>query len=299
MSTNKASCRNTTSPLWHLELLSDQVFSHTFRPWEFAFSPSRHWGRETERLKERTRQRTRQLRESEIWAGAPATRRLHCKDGPHGPAIFIWAQSGHTQPCDPALQTSVRAHLRHLPYIPSASRFGFTPLILSEKAGEEVAEGNSWEVDGVGKWVRGLRPKRRQLPPSAPRSSSRILGVALAASLRCGGDSWWGTFESSAILALTLLYQPGPEICRNLRIGELVWRVFDQATSTFELEMVSDMDCYSERCHVCWLTHSGLSIPTGCDWPTTAFSLCCGPSDIWLNPLHMVWIYQGSRGNTI
>lgn len=30
---------------------------------------------------------------------------------------------------------------------------------------EEMAEGNSWEVEEVGKWVRGLRPKRRQLPP--------------------------------------------------------------------------------------------------------------------------------------
>ena len=94
MSTNKASCRNTTSPPWHLELLSNQVFSHTFRPWEFAFSPSRHRGRETERVKDRTRQ----LRESEIWAAAPATRCLHREDSPHGPAIFIWAQSGHRQP---------------------------------------------------------------------------------------------------------------------------------------------------------------------------------------------------------
>lgn len=127
------------------------------------------------------RQRTRQLRESEIWARAPATRCLHRKDSPHGPAIFIWSYTT-TQHSYPALQTSVRPYLRHLPYTQFASRFGFTPLILSKKAGEEMVEGNSWEVEEVGKWVRGLRPKRRQLPLqhlSLPPESSTSLSPPL------------------------------------------------------------------------------------------------------------------------
>lgn len=98
MSTNKASCRNTTSPLWHLELLSNRVFSHTFRPWEFAFHPSRQHSRETERVKDR--ELCSSERESEIWAAALSCNKiskisLHHKDSPSGPAIFIWVQS-HT-----------------------------------------------------------------------------------------------------------------------------------------------------------------------------------------------------------
>lgn len=57
-----------------------------------------------------------------------------------------------------------QARLRQLPYIQFASRFGFTPLILSERAGEETAKGFRVRLEEVGKWVRGLRPKRTQLP---------------------------------------------------------------------------------------------------------------------------------------
>ncbi len=167
MSTNKASCRNTTSPLWHLELLSNQVFSHTFRPWEFAFSPSRHRGRETERVKDRELSSSERVKYelqllarscnkmSSPWGQSPWTCHIYFST--------MWSYTT-TQHSYPALQTSVRPYLRHLPYTQFASRFGFTPLILSEKAGEEMAEGNSWEVEEVGKWVRGLGPKRRQLP---------------------------------------------------------------------------------------------------------------------------------------
>lgn len=142
-----------------------------------------------------------------------------------------------TQRSYPALQTSVRPYLRHLPYIQFASRFGFTPLILSEKAGEKTAEGNSREVEEVGKWVRGLRPKRRQLPPSAPRSSSRILHVALAFSLRCAGDSWWGTYERFADWFWLYCTSQGP-VCRNVSKNRKA------ASESFSLGRWCELECW-------------------------------------------------------
>lgn len=60
--------------------------------------------------------------------------------------------------------------------------FRFTPSISSEGAKEETAEGNWWEAGEVGKWVRGLRPKRRQLPLARP-------GPLLASPPRCPSAS--------------------------------------------------------------------------------------------------------------
>lgn len=93
MSTNKAPCRNTTSPPWHPEPLSNQVFSHNLRPWEFAFfSPQ---GTDADWHEWKT-ERALQLSASETWD--PATRCLHQKDSPHWPAIFTWALSSRMHP---------------------------------------------------------------------------------------------------------------------------------------------------------------------------------------------------------
>lgn len=62
------------------------------------FSPE---GTEAERQKGWKTENSAAQREWNMSYGsslAPATRCLHRKDSPHGPAIFIWAQSGHTQP---------------------------------------------------------------------------------------------------------------------------------------------------------------------------------------------------------
>jgi len=123
---------------------------------------------------------------------APATRCPHSEDPPHGPAIFIWEQSGHMQPAQhvyPALQTSVRPYLRYLPYLQFASRFGFTPLILSEKAGEEMAWGNSRDEEKGGKSgsedsdrSEGSCPSR--IPYIALTSSPRVEGTVSSGPLR-------------------------------------------------------------------------------------------------------------------
>lgn len=132
-----------------------------------------------------------------------------------------------TQHSYPALQTSVRPYLRHLPYIQFASRFWFTPLILSEKAGEEMAEGNSWEVEEVGKWVRGLRPKRRQLPLQhlglPPESSTSPSPPLRGVEVTVGEGPLRGPQIGSG-----LLYQPGP-VCkkcsknRNAALESFLW----------------------------------------------------------------------------
>lgn len=82
------------------------------------------------------------LRESEIWAP------------PSHPLLQLDVFTIRTVPMDvslsfrhqvlscPGLQTSVRPYLGHLPYIQFASRFRFTPLILSRK----------WER----RWQRGV-----------------------------------------------------------------------------------------------------------------------------------------------
>lgn len=163
MSTNKASCRNPTSPLWHLELLSNHVFSHTFRPWEFAFPPSRHEYRETVRVKDGELGRSERVKYELQFLQQD----LHHEDSLHGAAIFTRAQIGRSRPRSaPVLGSKLLSvpYLRHPPYTQFASRFGFTPLILSWKLGEEMVQGDLWEVEEVGKWVRGLRPKRTQLP---------------------------------------------------------------------------------------------------------------------------------------
>lgn len=68
--------------------------------------------------------------------------------------------------------------LRSHPVFLVPAGFRFTPSISSERVKEETAEGNSWEADEVGKWVRGLRPKRRQLPLPHP-------GLLLGSLPRC------------------------------------------------------------------------------------------------------------------
>lgn len=113
-----------------------------------------------------------------------------------------------------ALWTSARSYLRHLPYIQFASRSGFTPLILTEKVGEEMAVGNPREVEKVGKWVRELRPRRRQLPlrhlglPPESSTSPSFLSVVWRWQLvRDLGEA--------CTLALAFLYCP-TLVCENV-----------------------------------------------------------------------------------
>lgn len=201
MSTNKASCRNTTSLLWHLELLSNQVFSHTFRPWEFAFSPSRHRGRETERVKDGE---LGQLRESEIWATAPRSLLLQDvfsirtvpMDLPYlfGHKVVI---HNHTVPlsCTPnSCQASPQTSSLH----PVCQQVWVHTINLEQESGRGDGEGDFvWGGRG-GKVGQRTQTEAKAAAPSALRSSSRIVHNAPVASVECGGDSWWGTFERLA-----------------------------------------------------------------------------------------------------
>lgn len=68
-------------------------------------------------------------------------------------------------------------------------------------------EWESGRGDGGGEFVGGGRggkvgqrtqTEAKAAALSAPRSSSAVLHITLAPSQRCGGDSWWGTFERPA-----------------------------------------------------------------------------------------------------
>lgn len=177
MSTNKASCRNTTSHLWLLELLSNSVFSNTFAPWEFAFYPSRRRDGERERKELGSSERVKY--ELRIFCSALQqgvfTIRPVSVDVPY---LFEHNMVVHSHTVLRALQASVRLRLRQLPYIQFASRFGFTPLILSEGAGEEMGGGGfAWGGRG-GKVGQRTRTEARTAAPSAPPSSSWMVRVA-------------------------------------------------------------------------------------------------------------------------
>lgn len=226
MSTNKTSCRNTTSPLWHLELLSNQVFSHTFRPWEFAFSPSRHRGRKTVRVKDG------ELRESEIWATAPRsllqqdvfTVRTLPTDLPY---LFEHKVVIHNHT---ALLSCTPNFCQALPQTsslhPVCQQVRVHTINLERECGRGDGGGEFAGGGRGGKVGQRTQTEAKAAAPSAPRSSSRILHIALAASLRCGGDSWWGTFGRPA--DWLWFYCNSQVLCAKmfLRIGTLHWRAF-------------------------------------------------------------------------
>lgn len=197
MSTNKASCWNTTSFLWHLELLSNQGFSHTFRPWEFAFSPSRHRGRETEKVKHR-----------ELSSSERVKYELQLLAHSRNKMSSLYGQSLWT--CHIYLSTK-------WPYTLLACNPNFCQALPQTSSLRPVCqqvwvhtinlERASWRGNGGREFVGGGRggkvgqrtqTEAKAAAPSAPRSFSRILHSALAPSLCWGGDIWWGTFESTA-----------------------------------------------------------------------------------------------------
>lgn len=216
MSTNKTSCRNTTSPLWHLELLSNQVFSHTFQALRICLFPLKA-PRQRDRKSERWR--TWQLRESEIWATAPRlllqqdvlTIRTLPTDLPYlfEHKVIIHNHTARLS-CTPnfcqALPQTSSLH-------PVCQHVWVHTINLERESGRGDGGGEFAGGGKGGKVGQRTRTEAKAAAPSAPRSSFRILHISLASSLKRGGDSWWGTFERPA-LALALLYQPGPA-CKN------------------------------------------------------------------------------------
>lgn len=86
---------------------------------------------------------------------------------------------------------------------PVCQRVWVHTINLEREAREEMAEGNSWEVEEVGKWVRGLGPKRRQLPPQ-----------------HLGLPPVFSTLPSSPLWGVELTVGEGP--VRGLQIGSFL-----------------------------------------------------------------------------
>lgn len=253
MSTNKASCRNPTSIPWHLEPLSNQVFSHTFRPWEFAFPPLKA-PRQIDRVKDRELCSSERVRyELQFLQQDVFTIRTFPMDLPY---LFehkvVIRNHAALLSCAPnfclALPQTSSLH-------PVCQQVWVHTINLEREAREDMAEGNSWEVEEVGKWVRGLRPKRRQLPPQhlglAPESSTSPSPPLWGVELTVGEGPLRGLQIGSGFSV------PARYCMQNmfLRMGTLLWRAFFwQVMWSSELGMVSDMDCYSRICHAYLLT---------------------------------------------
>lgn len=201
-------------------------------------------GTKAERQKSE-RQRTQQLRESEIWATAP--RSLLQQD------VF----TVRTVPMDlPYLfehKVAIHSHTALLSCNPNfcqalpqtSSLYPVCQQVWVHTINLERASGRG---NGGGEFVGGGRggkvgqrtqTEAKAAAPSPPRSSSRFVHSALALSVWCGGDSWWGTFESTADWLSFYCISQVLYAKMFLRIGtELLSTLFGWVTWTPKFEMV-------------------------------------------------------------
>lgn len=213
------------------------------------FPPSRHRGRETEKVKDRELSSSERVK-YELQLLAHSCNKM---SSPYGQSLWT---------CHIYLSTK-------WPYTLFACNPNFCQALPQTSSLHPVCQ-QVWVHTINLEWARGRRNSGREFvgggkggkvgqrtqteakaaAPSAPRSFSRILHSALAPSLLWGGDSWWGTFESAADCSTVLVLYAEMFLIIGLRSTLIGW-----VTKTQEVEMVLHMDCYSKICHPYLLTY--------------------------------------------